>query len=186
MSAKRNFLLPEWNEGKQQWEWSQFEVKRCNNKSCFGLFARVELAPNTQFEYLGRLIKERTYQTLLKKRKRGNKQAEHRLRYTCDLPEAKGLIDASPSDRENGGAVGGNGKFIAGKINEPGPDEKANAVLTAIAHPQGKKVAGVIITERVLPGHEILVHYGADYERDYPVGAASDFFPTSFKRQRRC
>lgn len=176
-------IRPTYNRTTREYEWPDFEIKKVPNKhNIQGLFAKHRLEPNTQFPYYGRIINDKEYKKLLSERKAGNPIARKRLEYTSDCPGLKAncIVDASPTYQPTKQKVGGRGKFIGAKVNEPAVGETENAWLTSIRDKDGKIWPGLVIVTPVKAGQEILTHYGPDYYRIYPVGKPTTKEPAWF------
>lgn len=139
----------------------QLQVKPVSSEVGDGVFARVAIEPNSVLVYYGvELIKE-LYEQL-----KAQSYLEPDKRLT-DYIVASGRIgvhiDGSPRHQPHN-AVGGHGRYIAAKVNEPMVGSTANTILTSIVM-EGKKMPAMITIRRIEAGEQLTTSYGGEYTR---------------------
>ena len=125
-----------------------------------GVVAAIDLPRNSRLPYLGKQIDQKTYDNFAA---RNTKHPEKRYVDYIIATSIKGTyIDAHPRYR-------GSEKWIASRINEPGPRQKANCVIRF-----EERLPVVVTTKKIAAGQELMLHYGGAYERQYRVGQRAD------------
>jgi len=165
----RNILKPHKSESKF-YNWPTLRVSKIANKNDqLGVRAVGLLPKNSWLVYWGKEISVDRFQKLVAWSRDPNKDdaKEKYVTYVADSGRKDILINAHPKFCTYK-HVGGRGKWIGGLVNEPTTGERANCVLVK------RKIDGqfwpVLITVKDIADGELLVYYGGDYERDYPIG----------------
>ena len=139
---------------------SEVYVKKSEGKGD-GLFAKVELQPNSRLFYLGKEINEETRN---KYNEMTNKEGkEDYASYIMSSGRSGVFIDAHPRHK-------GSEDWIAGRINEPSPKTKANMILRYEKLTNGKKHPVLVTVKKIPADTELTFKYGSDFKRPYKVG----------------
>lgn len=161
------FIVPQYDAKMMQWAYPGLEVfTRADGMQ--GVRATQQLEENTAIEYRGRFVDRKMWKDLQELQKteegRNGKVAE----YIMELVPKTKYLDGHPRyDPVNN--VGERGLYLAAKINEPGPGTKANMKGWNIGNGANRKTL-LAAKHTIYPNEELLFHYGAEFQRDYPVG----------------
>jgi len=159
MTSAYNFIEPIYI-GRNIWIYKEVETF-WREDGIEGVRAKEDIPENSAIEYSGKLLTNEDCSKLHKFQEKYKKSTLYD--YILEIND-KISVDAHPRyDTYNN--IGGNGKYIAGKINEPNKDNEANM------YPKIINDKAYLITNKVIKkGEELKWYYGKYYVRDYEVG----------------
>jgi hypothetical protein len=137
-----------------RWGWRGIRTWKVlhGNHTMWGVVATEPMAKGSRFEYFGKTLDKAEFDELKKK----GKDIPHRLAYVVQVSKTK-YIDAY---YEKADSIGGRGKWIGAKVNEPEAGDRPNCKLVVY---RGKPYVGAI--RDILIGEELTMNYGSSYKR---------------------
>jgi hypothetical protein len=164
-------INPVYNVRSNSWYFPNLEVFT-REDGIQGVRAKENLPKGTGIEYHGMKMGKDLYDTIqalhdtLQATKGGDQ-----LKVADYIMENRRneYIDGNPRYDQNDQGVGGRGLFLAAKVNEPNPGQRAN--MKGLNYGRGLQRKSVLVAKRPLAkGEELTFHYGTSFLRDYPVG----------------
>jgi hypothetical protein len=153
------------------------EVKPAANKhGQDGVFAKTLIRANSILYYEGKRINQEAFELLQDEAREDPDHPAKHNQYIIDTGIAGQYIDGNPRFHPYR-RVGGRGKYIAGKINEPKRGcETENMLASYDKDADGIPRPAFVAVKDIIPGHELLTHYGNSFERrDYRPGKRARF-----------
>ncbi len=133
----------------------EVEVKEIPGKG-LGVVAVVDLPRNSRLYYMGKMIDQKTFDNF---QRRSELHPEKKYAdYIMSTTYPGMYIDGHPRYKFSE-------RWIAAKVNEPAPGESANMIIR-----YENRLPWLVSIKKIPAGQELLLHYGASYERPYKVG----------------
>jgi|SRR5579872_3409234 len=151
------------------YSWPQFEIRKNPDKHIYGLYTKNKLDKCTFLPYLGSIasnLSEEEFNKILTFLEKSKDPSYRYLRYRThpsrtlvnglglDLKDLKDLKESESQTPK----IGARGLAIAGRINEPSPEEEPNLATFGNFY---------VTTKPIQSNQELLTCYGRDYVRDY-------------------
>lgn len=128
-----------------------------------GLFALRDLAPNSRLYYEGKEISKKRYDQLVEKSQEKKKYSDY-VEYVMWSGRKDVFIDAHPRRR-------GPAYWLASRMNEPSPRQKANMFLTYEKRGELGKWPVLVAVRRIPADTELTFKYGTEFVRNgYKAG----------------